>query len=266
MSALTGSVYGWLSERAEDQMDIDRRSFLAGGLACASLAVLPDAFRLIKPVEALDPVPEFELHPFTRSLIDTVSRSDHDFDLLRVERLIRLRAETLGYHKSPVMKWLPDSRAAFDYLRRYELADLLRMENATLWREEDLPAIGDDTILDRWCATRRFATEALRPDDRDRALMAPKLEAKRQLIARGADLDAIFEVRAMTAQVSWLETSISAAAVGAISNIDLQLAQGLSEVSVHLHHQLLVIEAYQHGLLATWETPAELICVPRSAA
>jgi hypothetical protein len=177
-----------------------------------------------------------------------------------------LRAETLGYRKPPVIKWLPDPRWAFHYLRRYELADLLRMENATFWREEDLPAIEDNKILDRWCVTRRFATEALRPDDHDRAMMAPKLEAKRQLIARGADPGAIFEARAMAAQVGWLETSISAAAVGAISNIDLQLAQGLSDVSVHLHHQLLVVEAYQHGLMATWETPAELICVPRSAA
>jgi hypothetical protein len=28
MSSLTGSVYGWLSEQTEEQMDIDRRSFL----------------------------------------------------------------------------------------------------------------------------------------------------------------------------------------------------------------------------------------------
>ena len=41
MSTLTGSVYGWPSEKTEDQMDIDRRSFLTGGLACAGLAVLP---------------------------------------------------------------------------------------------------------------------------------------------------------------------------------------------------------------------------------
>jgi hypothetical protein len=245
---------------------MDRRSFLLGGIAAAGMAGLPDTLVLIHSVHGIDSAPEFELHPFTRSLIETASESDHDFDLLRVERLIGLRAETLGYHGPPVIKWLPDPRSAFDYLSRYELADLLRMENATFWREEDPPAIKDDTILDRWCVTRRFATEALRPDDYDQALMEPKLVAKRRLIARGADVDAIFEARAMTAQVGWLETSISAAAVGAISNIDLQLAQGLSGVSVHLHHQLLVIEAYQHGLLATWETPAELICVPRSAA
>jgi hypothetical protein len=247
-------------------MDIDRRSLLAGGLACVGMAALPDTFRLIEPVEELNLVPAFELHPFTRSLIESVSGSDHDYDLLRVERLVGLRAETLGYRKLPVVKWLPDPRSAFDYLRRYELADLHRMENAGFWREGDLPPIEDDRILDRWCVTRRFATEALRPDDHDRALMVPKLEVKRELIARGADPHAIFEARAMAAQVGWLETSISAAAVGAISNIDLQLAQGLSDVSVHLHHQLLVIEAYQHGLMATWETPAEPICVPRSVA
>jgi hypothetical protein len=32
MSTLTGSVYGWLSEQTGNQMEIDRRSFLTGGL------------------------------------------------------------------------------------------------------------------------------------------------------------------------------------------------------------------------------------------
>jgi hypothetical protein len=32
------------------------------------------------------------------------------------------------------------------------------------------------------------------------------------------------------------------------------------------YHQLKVFEACEHGLLATWETPEELVCVPVSAA
>jgi hypothetical protein len=30
-------------------------------------------------------------------------------------------------------------------------------------------------------------------------------------------------------------------------------------------HQLIVFEAFEHGLLATWETPGALVCVQRSA-
>jgi hypothetical protein len=33
-----------------------------------------------------------------------------------------------------------------------------------------------------------------------------------------------------------------------------------------LHHQFVVFEAFEAGLLATWETPAELVCVPRLVA
>jgi len=33
-----------------------------------------------------------------------------------------------------------------------------------------------------------------------------------------------------------------------------------------IQHQLGMIEAFQHGLLAMWETPDEMVCMPRSAA
>jgi len=93
--------------------------------------------------------------------------------------------------------------------------------------------------------------------------MAPKLVVKQ---TPSADRDAAFEVRVLAAQVGWLETSIPDAAVEALCRIDVLLSQGLPEASEPVHHQLGIIEAYQHGLLATWETPAELICVPRTAA
>jgi hypothetical protein len=102
----------------------------------------------------------------------------------------------------------------------------------------------------------------LRPDDHDRVLMAPKLAAKRN---PAANPDVAFEVRAIAAQIGWLETSIPDATVEALCRIEVLLSQGLPEVSEPVHHQLEIIEAYQHGLLATWETPTEMVCVPRSA-
>jgi hypothetical protein len=121
----------------------------------------------------------------------------------------------------------------------------------------------DEETLDRWCVVRRLATEGLRPDEHDRALMAPKLVAKQ---SPSANPDAAFEVRVFAAQIGWLETSIPDATVEALCRIEVLLSQGLSEASEPVHHQLEVIEAYQHGLLATWETPDEMVCVPRSAA
>jgi hypothetical protein len=71
MSSPTGLVYGWPSKG--DQMDLDRRSLLVGGIAAAGMAGLPDLFRLIEP--DLHPASQFDLHPFTRSLIDSVTGS-----------------------------------------------------------------------------------------------------------------------------------------------------------------------------------------------
>jgi hypothetical protein len=117
--------------------------------------------------------------------------------------------------------------------------------------------------LERWCVLRRLATEGLRPDDHDRTLMAPKLVAKRN---SAADQVPAFEVRAVAAQIGWLETSIPDAAVEALCRVEVLLSIGTFEASEAVHHQMGIIEAYQHGLLATWETPHEMVCAPRSAA
>src|SRR3984957_4975491 len=114
MSTLSGSVYGWLSERTEDQMDIDRRSFLTGGPACAGLAVLPG-----KSADGLAAI--FGLHPFTVSLLEGVAGAQSAVDRSKVERFIRQRAEYLGHRLPPVIKWLPGPQAAFDHLSRHGL-------------------------------------------------------------------------------------------------------------------------------------------------
>jgi hypothetical protein len=262
MSMVTGWGYGWLSEQTEDQMDIDRRSFLPNGLACAGLAVLPGKYPVAGLNSADDLAGIFGLHPFTVSLLERVAGARSAVDRSEVERVIRQRADYLGHRLPPVIKWLPGPQAAFDHLSRHGLANLLQMENATFWREAGCPVMDEET-LDRWCVVRRLATEGLRPDDHDRALMAPKLAAKR---TPSADPGAAFEARAVAAQIGWLETSIPDATVDMLCSVEVLLSQGQSEASEPVHHQLGIIRAYQHGLLATWETPAELVCVPRSAA
>jgi hypothetical protein len=222
-------------------MDIDRRSFLTGGLACAGLAVLPGKYPVADFISADDLAAIFGLHPFRAVGAGSV------VDRSKVERFIRQRAEYLGHRLPPVIKWLPGPQAAFDHLSRHGLTNLLQMENAAFWRQSSCPEM-DEEILDRWCA---------------RALMAPKLAAKQN---PSANPDAAFELRVFAAQIGWLETSIPDATVEALCRVEVLLSQGLSEASEPVHHQLEIIEAYQHGLLATWETPNEMVCVPRSAA
>jgi len=262
MSTLTGSVYGWLSEQTEDQVAIDRRSFLTGGLACAGLAVLPGKYPVADFVSADDLAAIFGVHPFTVSLLERAVGAPSAVDRSKVERFIRQRAEYLGHRLPPVIKWLPGPQAAFDHLSRHGLTNLLQMENAAFWRQSSCPEM-DEEILDRWCAISRLANDVLRPDEHDRALTAPKLVAKQN---PSANPDAAFEVRVFAAQIGWLETSIPDATVEALCGVEVLLSQGHSEASEPVHHQLEVIEAYQHGLLATWETPDEMVCVPRSAA
>jgi hypothetical protein len=243
-------------------MDIDRRSFLTNGLACAGQAVLPGRYPIAGFDSADDLAAIFGLHPFTVSLLERVAGAGSAVDRAKVERVIRQRARYLGHRLPPIIKWLPGPQAAFDHLSRHGLTNLLQMENAAFWRNEAYPAMDEET-LDRWCVVRRLATEGLRPDDHDRALMAPKLVAKQDQSTNPA---ASFEARSVAAQIGWLETSIPDVAVDALCRVEVLLSQGQSEASEPVHHQLGIIGAYQHGLLATWEAPAELVCVARSAA
>jgi hypothetical protein len=122
MSSLTGSVYGWPSEKTEDnRMDIDRRSFLTGGLACAGLAVMPGTYPVAGFNSADDLAAIFGLHPLTVSLLERVAGAPSAVDRSKVERFIRQRAEYLGHRLPPVIKWLPGPQAAFDHLSRHGL-------------------------------------------------------------------------------------------------------------------------------------------------
>ena len=54
-----------------------------------------------------------------------------------------------------------------------------------------------------------------------------------------------------------------ALAAAAVWRVEALLSSGVPERSEPIHHQLVVFEAREHGLLATWETPDAMICVPQ---
>jgi len=92
--------------------------------------------------------------------------------------------------------------------------------------------------------------------------MAPKLLAKSQAIAANVSDEELFRVRAISAQIGWIETSMADVGAEAIANVEQLLSSGASEGSVAIDHQLMVFETHAHGLLATWETPEVLVCAP----
>lgn len=91
--------------------------------------------------------------------------------------------------------------------------------------------------------------------------MAPKPLSKARVMAEHASGEEIFEVRAVAAQIGWLETCVPIVAAQAVTDVELLLSSGASKQSIH--HQLNVFDAYELGLLAMWETPDAVICVPR---
>jgi len=58
----------------------------------------------------------------------------------------------------------------------------------------------------------------------------------------------------------WLDRNPGAPA-GAILAVEDLISSGHAEGSMAICHQLMVFEAFEHGLLATWETPSELVCL-----
>jgi hypothetical protein len=96
--------------------------------------------------------------------------------------------------------------------------------------------------------------------------MAPRLIAKSKAMAGNKSPQAVFDVRAVAAQIGGLETSMPAAAAQAVADIQLLVSSGFSERDERAYHQLRVFETFELGLLATWETPDALICVSRPIA
>jgi hypothetical protein len=207
-----------------------------------------------------------ECHQLTRSLIERARRANtatNRVDTDAIERVIRRTAEPFG--SPPVIKWMATPADAFDHLRRLNPSELGK-SLAVLWRAgRSYPACNEDAF-ERSFRVRQLASEILRPDDHDRILMAPKLSAISEAKRAGASPTELRRVRAACFEIGWLETSLPAVATEAICLIEALLASGARPGSDAVRDRMSTFEAYELGLLATWETRNEIICVPRPAA
>ena len=205
-------------------------------------------------------------HPLTRLLLDRAQLASFvaTADTSRVECIIRRTASARGWSKPPVIKRLADPSGAFDHLSRYGLDALLKMGTASLWRRARPLTHFDDRSLDLSLVLGGVVADIVGAEAHDRILMAPKLLSKSKALAGNAPVEGIFEVRAISAQIGWLETCMPVVAAQAVADIELFLSSGVSEHDEPIRHQLRIFEAYEFGLLATWETPGAIICVPRT--
>jgi hypothetical protein len=201
-------------------------------------------------------------HPVARSLLDRAHRAGQRLDRPHAERIIHELSEERA---RPVIKWTDTPGGAFEHLLRYSLSDLAQMPTARLWRSSPPLSDRDPSAEARSIELYLYATDVLRVEERGRALMAPKLAFKAQATQSHPGLQPAFEARAIAAEIGWIETSLSGAAAAAIRAVEDFLSTGHSEGSMAICHQLRAFEAFECGLLATCETPQELICLPIEA-
>ncbi len=240
-------------------MELDRRQ-----------AILSVAMALVaRPARAKPERIESELpecHQLTRSLIERARRASDATNPVDTDAIERLVRRTVGASGSqPVIKWMPSPEDAFDHLRKLGSSEL-GTGLAALWRVSRSCPPCDEDAFERSFRVRQLASQVLRSEEHDRTLMAPKLRSISEAKRTGASPTDLRRVRAACFEIGWLETSLPAVATESICAIEALLASGARPGSDAVRDQARVFEAYELGLLATWETPAELVCVPRTAA
>ena len=241
-------------------MEIDRRNLLSATACLAMAKLVGPTFALPRTIGLDDP----PWHPITRSLLDRAQRGilvDGRANRALIERLIHQEADTQSYANPPVIKWLADPFDAFEYLSRLGLDELLQVDATRLWRRAGPPVSTDDDRLDLAAVLGSRIAGLVRSAEHDSALIAPKRLSKARVMAENASVEAVFKVRAVAAQIGWLETCIPVVAAQAVTDVELILSSGASKELIH--HQLRVFEAYELGLLATWETPGAIVCVAK---
>ena len=235
---------------------IDRRRLL--GLAGAAIAS-----GLVNPVLALgceEPTLD-RLHPLTRSLLDRARRIDRrrPADRTAIERTIRRYADETGWARPLVIEWMDTPTDVHGYLCTLGLDALLNMGSANFWRRCQPPVTADD-LFDRCYDARTEADRLLDVRKSEQALMASKLKAKLRAQSSHLSPEEVFRARAISAQIGWLETSVTASAAAAISNVELLLA--LDDQPSSISRQLRIFQAHEQGLVATWEAGDRFICIP----
>jgi hypothetical protein len=242
-------------------MDIGRRELLVGS-ASLGLSTMVRSLGLSPAWAEYPPQPDRRWHPLTQSLLDRANRAGHQVDRSRVERIVR---EVSGEHGRPVIKWMDTPGRAFEHLLRYPLDELAQMPTAQFWPFP--PPVSAASGDAEECSVELYlhATRVLRVEEHGRSLLAPRLSYKAQAITSRSRPEAVLEARTIAAEIGWIETSLPGAAAAAIRAVEDLLSAGYAEGSMEICHQLMVFEAFEHGLLATWETPAALVCVQRPA-
>jgi hypothetical protein len=243
-------------------MDIGRRELLAGaaslGLSTMFGSLGPDYAGAEYPAET-----DLRLRPLTRSLIERALHPGHRFDRPRVERIVR---ELAGERGPPVIKWMDSPERAFQHLRRYPLNELVQMPIARFWPAPPLGLVQDYAQLERSLDLYVLANRLLGVEERCGELLGARLDFRARLIGTTPDPAAVFHAKTFTAEIGWIETSLPAVAARAIRAVEDLLSAGHAESSEPIYHQLMVFGAFEHGLLATWETPEELVCLPVGSA
>ena len=245
-------------------MNIDRRQLLVG-TACSALTGAVGG-RGVSPSRVEHDISGTEgWHPLTRSLLERaqrIGRGRNAPDRPMAERAICQFADASGRTKPLVIKWMDTPTDAFDHLSRFGLDTLLDMGTASFWRRAQPAVPLDEETFDRAFEVRMLANELLGVDEQDRVLTAPKLLAKSKAMSSNASDEEVFRVRAISAQIGWLETSMADVAAQAVANVELLLSSGVPEGSLAIDHQFRIFESYEYGLLATWGMTNDLICVP----
>jgi hypothetical protein len=147
---------------------------------------------------------------------------------------------------------MEDPARALQHLSRYPLSELVQMPTMRLWLSPPSVTATNEEAAERAFDLYWHATQALRVEEHGRALMAPKLVAKERTMAAQSRPKAILEGRAV-------------GRVHCRRRVEDLLSTGHTERAVAIHHQLRVFEPFEHGLLATWETPQSRSALPINA-
>jgi hypothetical protein len=100
---------------------------------------------------------------------------------------------------------------------------LLDMEMTTFWQTDAPQRHHDERDLEATLPLDVEATRLVQLDEVDRRLMEPKLRVKAEAMASFTSEKDLFVVRAVQAQIGWLETCLAAVAVQAIVDVELAL-------------------------------------------
>jgi hypothetical protein len=243
-------------------MDIGRRQLLAGaaslGLSTMFGSLGPDYAGVEYPAET-----DLPLRPLTRSLLDRAVGADHRLDRPRVERVV---GQLAGERGRPIIKWMDSPECVFEHLRRYPLNELVQMPIAQFWPAPPSGPVQDYAQLERSLDLYVLANRLLGVEEQCDELLGERLDFRGRLLGATPDPAAVFEAKVLAAEIGWIETALPAVAARAIRGVEDVLSAGHAEDSMEIYHQLMVFEAFEHGLLATWETPGELVCLPVSSA